>query len=125
VGQEVMLLLQSSPLVAQAVDHAVVDRDQLVDFGLADGTQSRREVMIANQLDAGACEIDVAVHLPRQRDARHQRGDEHSLGDEQPQWILDEQRNSGPDEEQVHGGQIGDEPRALRHTWISYFSRRR
>lgn len=77
VTQEVMLLLQAGPLVAQVVDHLVVQRDQLVNLRLPDFANARCEILVLDQLDAGARKAQVQEQISHEADADEKRTDEN------------------------------------------------
>ena len=64
--QQLMLLLGRQPLLAQPVDHPVVDVDEHVHLRLPDGDEARREVALRDQLRAGADQIERHEQRPHQ-----------------------------------------------------------
>ena len=120
-----MLLGDAHALVAEMVDHPVVDADQLVDLRLADRQEPRRELLVSNQAQALGGEPEMPVHLARQPQAGDQRQREDGFDGNQPEGVVEKQVDGQRGEDRVQGDEIGDGAPAQAHTGISYFSKRR
>ena len=124
-----MLLREPHPLVAQVVDHPVVDADQRVHLRLPDRQEARREILVADQprprSASSSCTIQSRATSRRPDDERERRTATSTA--EQPERGCCEQeidaerrrRSAWSDDE------VGDELGAQAHTVISYFSNRR
>ena len=123
--QEVVLLGEAHALVAQAIDHAVVERDQLVDVGLADRQEARRERLVVDEAAGVRGERPIADGAPDEADADRQRRDQRDFDADQRVGLGPHQPAAEAGQRQVHHHEVGDQPRPEAHTVISYFSKRR
>ena len=124
-GQELLLLLEAHPLVAQRIEHPVVHADQPVDGRLPDLPEPRHQIRVLEQLRAVADEVQRRHEPPDQEQAGDQRREEDHLHREQPQSVRANQPDGQAGHQAVDHRQVQDEPRPLAHTGISYFSNRR
>ncbi len=125
LAQELVLLREPHALVAQVVDHAVVDADDLVDLGLAHRQEPGRELLVADQPQALGGQPELAVHLARQPQTHEERHGEHRFDADQPEPVVEEEVDGQRREDQVDRDEVGDGAPAEGHTVISYFSKRR
>ena len=120
-----MLLREADALGAEPIDHPVVDRDQIVDFGLPDRKESRRELFVANQAQPLGRKPQLRIQVARESPSDKQRDGEGGFDREQPERIVPEQVNAEGREHPVDHDEVGDGTPPEGHTVISYFSKRR
>jgi hypothetical protein len=120
-----VLLGEAYALVAQRVDHAVVERDQVVDVGLADRQEARGERLIVDEAPRVGGQRPMADGPPHQADADRERQRQRDLDADQRVGLGPDQPAAQAGQRQVHHHEIGDQPGAEAHTEISYFSKRR
>jgi hypothetical protein len=73
------------------VDHRVVDLDQPVHFRLTDRNEARREIALADQLRAGANQLQRHEQRRHKAIADDDRDDKPKLDDEQPVLVVHQQ----------------------------------
>ena len=120
-----MLFGEPHALLAQMIDHPVVDADQLVDLRLTDRQEPRRELLVADQPQPLASHPELPKHLTRQAHPDGERQHEHRLDGQQPDRVVEEEIGAQRREDQMEDNEVDDGPRAQAHTLISYFSKRR
>ena len=120
-----MLLGEAHALVAQAIDHAVVERDQLVDVGLADRQEARGEGLVVDEAAGVGGERPIADGAPHEADADRQRHGQGDLDADERVRLRPHEPAAEAGQRQVHHHEVGDQPRPEAHTVISYFSKRR
>jgi len=123
--QKMVLLGEPHPLVAQMVDHAVVHANQLIDLRLSDFDEAGRKLLVPDEAQAFGGESQVPEGLARESDPHGERDREHELDGQQPERVLQKEKNGKPGEDRVKDYEIRDGSGAQAHTVISYFSNRR
>ena len=113
--QERVLLFGPQSLLAQPVDHLVVDADQLVELRLADLEEVRREVALTHQLGAGAHHAQGDEQRADEDDARGDGDDEEELdGEKQTRLLREHEPGDGPQHD-VEGREVDDDLRPKGH----------
>ena len=123
--EEVLLLLQAHALLAQVVDHPVVDADHGVDVRVADFEEPRGELALAQHLRALAYGYQRARQPGDDGDADGERHDEDDLDADKPEDVLLQQPPGQGGEHGVDDDQVDDEAAPQVHGLIPYFSKRR
>jgi hypothetical protein len=126
LAEELVLLGEADPLVAQPVDHPVVERDDLVDVGLAHRQEARRERLVVHQAPGVRRQRAVGEGAADEADADGEGEGQRAFDGEQPPGRrLPHQPAADAGHGQVHHHEVGHQPAAEAHTGISYFSKRR
>ena len=125
LAQKMVLLGEPHSLLAEMVDHAVVHANQLVDLGLSDVDEARRELFVTDEAQAFSCEPKRPAGVARESDSQGKRDRERDFDGQQPERVLQEEKDGKPGEDRVKDDEINDDSDALAHTVISYFSNRR
>jgi hypothetical protein len=124
-ARKLLLFLQPDALIAERVDHAVVDAHEPIDAGLAHLPVARHQVAVLEQLCAVADEVERGEEAVDQEQAGGERRDENGFRGEQPPGVGANQPDRGPRQQAVDDNEVEDELRPEGHPGISYFSNRR
>ena len=122
---EVVLLLETDPLLAEVVDHAVVDRDELVHFGLSGLAEPDPKSFSWRNWAPDLTRSSVSEQRAHECDSHDEGENEEHFDDEQAALVLPVDANRDRREEEVRRGEIEEEPAAQAHASMPYFCIRR
>jgi hypothetical protein len=113
------------PLFPQGDNHAVVDRNELVHFRLANLTKRRGEVAILDHLRPGDKQFEGPEHVAVEPLRDDEREDEKNLYGQHPDAMIAEGKYGKHGKDEMDREKIADELDPETHGCIPYFSKRR